>query len=249
MMKKNKVRRWVGAGLILLCLGGFLSLSRTKPERVQPAQNTKAVPPGAVVATTAGSAPVSASPADGTSKAAPGEVPLQVGRHAANAEFRYQFLGSVKAYMQPQILRLHTSDGTVAEFPVKVFYTESGNFIRAEFVKPGAGDFQSSAEDLEVAHRQVSEPVTGLPQKPLPMSLESLFERLNMRLEDATRFNVTYVMYKTYEEQPAPMLLFYVFGLRGGPLSARFGDEEERFRRTRIVMDPDGKVRWEDNML
>jgi hypothetical protein len=170
-----------------------------------------------------------------------------VGRHPTNGKFPYPFLGSVKAYIRPQVLHLHTATGTLAEFPVKVFYTKSGNFVRAEFVKHGAGDFQSSVETVEAASRQSSEAVTGLPEKTLSVSLESLFDQLHLPFENATRFNITYVMYKVNDTPPAPTILLNIFGL-DSLVSARLGDEEA-FRRIRIVMDENGKVQWEDNLL
>jgi hypothetical protein len=115
-------------------------------------------------------------------------------------------------------------------------------------VKPGAGDFQSTVETVETASRMGSEEVISLPEKTLAVSLESLLDHGQMSWERATRFNVTYVIYKTYMKSPAPMILLNIFGLES-IVSARLGDDDEATRRIRIVMDQDGKVQWEDNLL
>jgi hypothetical protein len=135
----------------------------------------------------------------------------------------------------------------MAEYPVKVFYTESGNFIRVEFVKPNAGDFQTSVADVETALRMSEESVVGFPAKAFPVSLETLFEQLQMPFEKVTRFNVTYVDYKFYEKPVAPTILVNVFGLES-IVSSRLGDGEET-RRIRIVLDQNGEVTREDNFL
>ncbi len=231
----------------LLAALGLWSLGAARAESPDPAQN--AAPPSAASSTAADPAP-SAPPAETAPKTAPAplEIPLQIGRHAANAKFRYPFLGTLRAYVQSRTLRVHSRSGAVVDFPVKVFYTQRGQFLRAEFAKPHAKIYQSSIETVEAASRQGSEEVTGLPKKTLPVSLESIFDHLGLSFEETTRFNLTYVMYKTDQEPPKPRLILNIFGLSGGVLSYRFGDEE-RFRMERIVMDPEGKVQFEDNLL
>ena len=80
------------------------------------------------------------------------------------------------------------------------------------------------------------------------MSLETIFDHLGLSFEQTTRFNLTYVMYRPSQEPSKPTLILNIYGLSGGVLSYRFGDEE-RFRMERIVMDPDGTVQFEDNLL
>jgi hypothetical protein len=222
---------------------GLWSLGAVRAESPDPAQN--AAPPSAASSTAADPAP-SAPPAETTP--APAVIPLQIGRHAANAKFCYPFLGTLRAYVQSRTLRVHSRSGAVVDFPVKVFYARSGQFLRAEFAKPHAKIYQNSIETVEAEYRQGSEEVTGLPEKTLPVSLESIFDHLGLSFEETTRFNLTYVMYKTSQEPPKPTLILNIFGLSGGVLSYRFGDEE-RFRMERIVMDPDGKVQFADNLL
>lgn len=232
----------------LLAALGVWSLGAARAEFPDPAQNAappNAAPPNAASSTAADRAP-SAPPAETTPK--PAEIPLQIGRHPANAKFRYPFLGTVRAYGQSRTLRVHSRSGAVVDFPVKVFYTRSGQFLRAEFARPHAKIYQNSIETVEAASRQSLEAVTGLPKKTLPLSLESIFDHLGMDFEEATRFNLTYVMHKRNDDPPKPTLILNIYGLSGGVLSYRFGDEE-RFRMERIVMDPDGKVQFEDNLL
>ena len=131
--------------------------------------------------------------------------------------------------------------------PLKVYYAENGNFIRAEFVKPGARDFQTPLDGMEDALRGAHEIVVGLPAKPLAVSLEAILDHLQMPLEDATRFNVTYVIYQLFERPPEPMILVNVFGLPS-IVTDRLGDEED-LRRVRVVMDQYGHVKQEDNFL
>jgi hypothetical protein len=210
-----------------------------------------AAPPGATPAAGEAAASTSAdatqSAPDGTSKAAPGQIPLHIKPHDPNGNFRYPFLGTVKAYAQSRVLRVHTSSGALAQFPVKVFYAKNGNFIRAEFVKPGAGDFQNPVKEIEEMAKQDSQAITGLPDKPMAISLENLLDQLKMRFEDATRFNITYVLYKANERPAEPMIILNIFGLQNF-VSARFGDAEKA-RRSRMVMDKNGAVKWEDILL
>jgi hypothetical protein len=185
--------------------------------------------------------------ADGAAQ--PDRIPLQIGHHAANTKFRYPFLGKVRACVRSRLLRLRNSSGAFVELPVKVYYAENGNFIRLEYVKPGAGDFQATVGQIEAMSRQYSEEVTGLPKEPMGVNLEKMLQDLHreLRLENATRFNVTYVLYKTPEKAPEPHILLYVFGLPN-PALGWLGNEE-RFRRIRVVMDRDGDFKWQDNLL
>jgi len=232
--------------LVALALG---SLGAVRAESLDPGES--ATPHSTASSTAADPAP-STPPAGTAPKPAltptPAQIPLQVGRHAANAKFRYPFLGAVRAYAQSRTLRAHSRSGALVEFPVKVCYTRSGKFLRAEFARPGAKIYQSPLEVVEAAYRQTSEAVTGLPEKTLPVSLESIFDHLGISLEDVTRFNLTYVLDKRNDDPPKPTLILNIFGLSGGVLSYRFGDEE-RFRMERIVMDPDGTLEFADNLL
>ena len=176
-----------------------------------------------------------ATPGEGAPKNFSGQVPLQIGRHAANTQFPYPFLGMVQAYAKSERIRVRTKAGDLAEMPLKVYYADNGNFIRAEFVKPGAKDFQTPLEDMEDALRGAEETVVGLPAKPMAVSLETILDHLQMPLENATRFNVTYVLYQQSENPPEPMILVNVFGLPS-IVTDRLGDEEG-LRRVRVVMD------------
>ncbi len=243
MRSKTKKLVWIVAGLTVLSLGALLWHSETKPEPPKAAHDE--ISPAATPSVEKNIASPN-SPA-GQSRVTSGEIPLQVDRHAANGEFSYPFLGSVKAYVHPEIVRFHARSGALVEFPVKVFYSEKGNFIRAEFVKPDAGDFQTPVEEVETALRMSEEAVIGFPKKTFPVSLETLLEQLQMPFEKVTRFNVTYVDYKFYEKPVAPTILVNVFGLES-IVSAR-SDGSEGTRRIRIVLDQNGDVTREDNFL
>jgi hypothetical protein len=167
--------------------------------------------------------------------------------NAEQGEFRLPFLGLVKARVRPEKLTMPSRSAGSFTFPLRVYYSDKGEFLRAEYEKPGARDYRTSMENLEIMYQQTVEAITGLPEEPLKIGLAKIVEGTGLNLEAATRFDVNYVMFSSNREPAKPTLLVNIYGV-DSMVSFRAPPGEE-FLRVRAVLNEQGEILWLDNTL
>lgn len=127
--------------------------------------------------------------------------------------------------------------------PFRVYRTPNGQFVRAEYFKPGSTVYEESAEKLERILASGNERITRVPPRPPPIAwtaaLEALRNHLGSELEKTIGLVVTYVEYQFWDEPPAPVFLVHLYGVMRA--SDKMPDEE-MYRRIRFVIDAKGEI-------
>lgn len=134
--------------------------------------------------------------------------------------------------------------------PFRVYRTPNGQFVRAEYFKPGSTVYEESAEKLERVLLTRDERLTRIPPQPPPIAwtaaLAAVRKHLGPELEKTIGLVITYVEYQFWDEPPAPVFLFHLYGVMRA--SDKMPDEET-YRRIRFVIDSKGEITRFDNTM
>ncbi|MEA3210928.1 MAG: hypothetical protein QOE70_3985 [Chthoniobacter sp.] len=158
------------------------------------------------------------------------------------------FLGKVSCHSRPETVSF-TATGTKLDWPFKVFFLPNGMFVRAEFVKPGAKDYEASRADIEELYRAGAESLTGFPEKAAPANLSKVLQSLyeNEPFDRATKINITWVLRKGTNGKVQPCFIANIFGVSPGLM--RVPNDDEGFLKYRILLTPEGEAVRTDNFL
>ena len=172
-----------------------------------------------------------------------------------NDSFEFPFLGRVRAHSKIANVSISTADGKTVAVPFKLYYGENGQFLRAEFNKPGAKDYSFDADHNRRRYMQSDETVNGLPKESARVPFEKVLGVLaseehsfGINFNTATKIDVTYVTYTRSGDKPAPVYIINVFGCHSiAPEYSQASDEGAK--RIRYVVDGEGKTWFFDNNL
>lgn len=172
-----------------------------------------------------------------------------------NDSFEFPFLGRVQAHAKVSTVSIKTVDGKHVAVPFKIYYRENGQFLRAEFNKPGAKDYSFDAEHNRRRYIQRDETVNGLPAVPARVPFEKILGELaseehafGIDFTTATKIDVTYVTYTRSGDKPTPVYIINVFGCHS-IAPEYFADRDESAKRIRYIVDGEGKTWLFDNNL
>jgi len=165
-----------------------------------------------------------------------------------NDKIDLPFLGRVECHARQEKVQF-TAKGKQMEWPFNVYYLPNGMFVRAEFVKPGAKDYEEDPEYLTERYRSGRESLVGFPERAAPASLGKVLQSLYEQeaFDTAGKINITWVLREDGEERIRPCFIANVFGVSPGLM--RVPDDDEAFLRYRILLNPQGEAFQSDNAL
>lgn len=182
-----------------------------------------------------------------------------------NDKIELPFIGAVPCHAKVEQVEFE-GKGKRLKWPFKLYYLANGMFVRAEFVKAGAIMYdektkdvvkpdatiiyEAKPKDLESGYRVRSEKLVGLPEKAAPASLSVVLKYLydNEPFDDATKIDITWVLRKYRDEEIKPCFIANIYGVSVGGMF-RVPQDDETFKRYRILLTPEGVGFQQDNLL
>jgi hypothetical protein len=156
-------------------------------------------------------------------------------------KLRLPMIGEIDVKASDEEAMLFPTKG--GRIPFRVYRAPNGQFVRAEYFKPGSPVYEESPEKLERILASGNERVKRLPPQPPPIpwtaALGALRKHLGPELEKTIGLVITYVEYQFWDEPPAPVFLVHLYGVMRA--SDKMPDEE-MYRRIRFVIDAKGEI-------
>jgi hypothetical protein len=237
-MSSRKFRFYtIAAVLFVMALGAWILHNRSKEGAPEVTDDPRKRTPALEAAT--GGAVVNT----GARLSEKGEFPI-------NDTLELPFLGKVRCHARSERIQF-TVNGRKIEWPFRMYYLPNGMFVRAEYKKPGATDYEMSPKSLEMSYRARGQSLVGFPEKPAPASfskvLQSLYE--NEPFDRATKINITWVLRDGTKAggKIKPWFIANIFGVSSGLMRVPEGDEG--FLKYRILLTPEGEAVYTDNLL
>ncbi len=169
-----------------------------------------------------------------------------------NDKIELPFLGTVQCHARQETVRF-AADGKPKEWPFKVYYLPNGMFVRAEFFKPGAKDYEFDVKHIEGFYRSTGQILAGFPERAAPASLAKVLQSLytNEAFDRATKINITYVLLDETElgSKIQPCFIANIWGVSPGILTGSVPEEDEGFLKYRVFLDQNGVPTFTDNGL
>lgn len=206
--------------------------------------------------------PSNAKPPEDSSVPAPrlDTIKLPDGEAIADSFF-FPFLGTVECFSRTREEPYTTRDGETYNWPIKIFYDRNGKFLRAEYVKKGAVDYQAPHWLQEANYKE--EKILGVPDHSPPLSVKQIVDLLykysGSKMDRATRINISWVLLQsptllpiTKDGAPPKTRSVFIMNVFGSDtIHHRVPDlpEYEKFRRVRNVFDENGKPLWSDSRI
>lgn len=170
--------------------------------------------------------------------------------HEINDAFEYPFLGRIPTHSALHDVHVSGASGKVKALGIKVHVAQDGRFIRAEYKREGSVRGPTLPIVNEANYESSGEKITGLPSVTPGTSLQALLDTLHGHhggnFEDASYFDITYVMLSRPGEPAKPMFIANVYGT--ARISSRLPDLP-KFYRLRFLFDKDGKLLLIDDVL
>ena len=167
-----------------------------------------------------------------------------------NDVFEFPFLGKVPSHSRIESVNYLSAGGVQTPFPLKVYYTSTGIFARAEYFRPEAEDQELPLVTAEKEYRNAKENIVSVPDKAAPANLQKLLNSLHGeyggQFEKATKFNITYVLWEQYDQPPKPVFIINMFGT--GKSFPKFPDDPA-FLRIRYIFDVEGNMMFFDTVI
>lgn len=167
-----------------------------------------------------------------------------------NDAFEYPFLGRVSTHSSLHAVHVTAASGKLKLLEIKVHVARDGRFIRAEYKREGSEDGPTLPGVNEANYESSSEKITGLPNVSPGTSLQALLDTLHGHyggnFEDASYFDITYVMLSRPGGPATPMFIANVYGT--ARISSSLPDLP-KFYRLRFLFDTDGKLLLIDDVL
>lgn len=133
-----------------------------------------------------------------------------------------------------------------------MYYLTNGMFVRAEFVKPGSINYEVEPKELEIGYDVRTEKLMGFPDKAAPTSLSKVLQSLyeNEAFDKATRINITWVLRKGTNDEIHPCFIANISGVSVGIKgSVSVPEDDESYKKYRVVLSPEGEALFMDNLL
>lgn len=169
-----------------------------------------------------------------------------------NDQFELPFLGKVSCHARQEKVQF-TVTGITKEWAFKVYYLRNGIFARAEFLKPGAKDYEFPVDHMQAYYDSRGQYILGFPEKAASASLAKVLESLyNFEAFDsATKINISYVLLDETElrGKVQPCFIANIWGVSTGIMTGRVPEDDERFLKYRVFLDQNGEVTATDNGL
>ena len=167
-----------------------------------------------------------------------------------NDSFEFPLLGRVRAHSRIESVTYSSANGVQTPFPLKVYYTSNGVFVRAEYFRPGAEDHELPLFEAEKNYRSSGEKIYSVPEQAASANLQSILDNLHGQyggqFEQSTKFNITYVLWEQYDQSPKPVFIINMFGT--GKSVPKSPDKPTSLR-IRFVFDADGNIMFFDNVI
>jgi hypothetical protein len=167
-------------------------------------------------------------------------------------------IGEVECYSSMRDFTFNARNGTSITLPFKIFQDDKGNFLRAEYVKEGAPNYEATRAVQESNYKVTGQRLAPASQPP-SIRLEDLMPRIYEAVEYngskensiayATRLNISYVQLHNGTTDivfEAPVFIVNAYGT--GKI-AMYLPDTELLKRLRFVFDEKGKLLWVDNTL
>ncbi len=169
-----------------------------------------------------------------------------------NDELELPCIGKVRCHSRQEEISFEAK-GRTLKWPFKMYYLPSGMFVRAEFFKPGAKNYEFEAKELEEIYRSGGQILAGFPEKAAPASLVKVMESLytNEAFDRATKINIIYVLLDESElgGKIQPCFIANIWGVSAGFMSDRVSEDDEEFLKYRVILDQNGVATFSDNGL
>ena len=171
---------------------------------------------------------------------------------AINDKFELPFIGVVRCHSRHEEISFETN-GRTMKWPFKIYYLPNGMFIRAEFFKSGAKDYEFGPKEIESMYRSFGQILAGFPERPAPASVAKVLQSLytNEAFERATKINITYVLLDETElgSKIQPCFIANIWGVSTGIMFGRVPEDDEGFLKYRVFLDQNGIPTFTDNGL
>ncbi len=169
-----------------------------------------------------------------------------------NDKIEMPFLGTVECHARQEKVQF-TANGERKEWPFKVYYLPNGMFVRAEFFKPGAKDYEFDVKNMEGFYRSTGQILAGFPERAASASLAKVLQSLytNEAFDRATKINITYVLLDETElgSKIQPCFIANIWGVSPGILTGSVPEDDEAFQKYRVFLDQNGVPTFTDNGL
>lgn len=166
-----------------------------------------------------------------------------------NDKIELPFLGKIECHARQQSVTF-IANGLQKEWPFTMYYLPNGMFVRAEFAKPGAKNYENDPKFLTELYRSSSESMAGFPDKPAPADLGKVLQSLyaHAPFDRATKLNITWVLWENADREILPRYIVDVFGVSPGLMRVP-DNSDEAFLKYRVFLTPDGVAVMTDNAL
>lgn len=169
-----------------------------------------------------------------------------------NDKLELPFIGKVRCHSRREEISFE-AEGRTLKWSFKVYYLPDGRFVRAEFFKPGAKDYEFEPKELEEIYRSGWRLLAGFPAKAAPASLGKVLQSLygNEAFDRATKINITYVLLDEAQlgSKIQPCFIANIWGMSPGFMSGRVPEDDEGFLKYRVFLDQNGVATFSDNGL
>ncbi len=170
------------------------------------------------------------------------------GNFPVNDSMELPFLGVVRCHARQEQVKF-TANGKQREWPFKVYYLPNGMFVRAEFMKPSAEDYEFPPKRKAESYRSAAESLVGFPDKPAAASLSKVLQVLyeHEAFDSATKINITWVLRQNSNNEIYPWFIANIYGVSPGLMRGPIDDPVDL--RYRILLNADGEPVFTDNLL
>jgi hypothetical protein len=171
-------------------------------------------------------------------------------RTVPRATFELPFLGTIHCRVSWESVDVTSTGAGKIILPFRVFKDERGDFLRAEFMKKNARNYEATARDLAEGMKARDQQIVALAGTAPRVSWQTVIKTVadEVEIRKVTRLTLTSVDYRLWDQPVEPLFIAHVFGV---PI---FGDRgigggREEALRMRFLLNQRGEIMRFDNCL
>lgn len=165
-------------------------------------------------------------------------------------------LGDIKCVSRPTSSTYRDGHRNERSLAMKVFYSETGNFLRAEYTDETKPSYEAPRHVRESNYRVSAETLAGFPENAASISLGQLLQAVydvissEGTFENASKLDITFVnLVREGRYAPPGEPVFIVNSYGAGLITQTLPKGREDLKRIRYVFSRDGKLLWMDNNI